>query len=837
MMLGKRSLLRNYLILLFVCLYPTVSCNNDDNGQNNIMEEPFNPMGLQVWDTTASFNQALDGRGLVLVIITTSWCDQEDVEILAAQAAEKIDDIFLRIGNESSDGESTFGSVASLAKPLIGLMPYESASQLVLDGLAPISHYPALKFVSTPLNCSKDDGGSGEISDDDETKIWDYILPRESAEDIYDSVMMYWSRTVLSTHISNCREATNTRKQSKTKTESMKKHNPPIFEFTSQTELISFLEIYGERVLRPARATHQHQNRFEKEMFEFYTGLQNYNNSIGGIFYPFQQTIDEDGGGLHDDHVYTQEIDPYILFVQCRLSGRSSAKEKDFHESKKLFEDLATEMLHRTDVAFFALDVTKAKLCSGWFPAGKIYDGAIAAIRVERRVHYSYSTSMKEKIDNNFAEQSSWDRRQHRAIQNIITEWNGMKRKMPLNVFVPAEYSTNEDVMSNLTKFTVIHTTPTVMWFDTSRVAQFAFPAYRKVHAVLFIDLGIGHELTQIQIPVSTTRNDNKWPGTLSHSPEIERLLLDQQRAVQMFYNAAIQYRSSEHKNEDVVFLIVPSSETRILNTFGIDIWTRLDEALFGVMNEDGRKSDEEDIDEFTCRSDSSPMMPIMAVTDTSDRSGKQASRYYFCSDDISAPSDVLFENGGAMKSFIDKTLNGTAVQFTRSEWRDLESGDDVIPTSSNVTVVTGNTFHSLVMEREAEHTMLLIKTLHCGHCKRFSIFWNEFQTIIQALNWSSVINVCKIDVSKNDVPHPNVDAWDLPSVYYFPAGEKQNPIEMAPKYDIDSIDAQYDYDEGLSWVTSGYDVVEWILRQGKLDLELLASLDAAKTNAIKEDS
>lgn len=368
MMLGKRSLLRNYLILLFVCLYPTVSCNNDDDNGQNIMEEPFNPMGLQVWDTTASFNQALDGRGLVLVIITTSWCDQKDVENLATQAAEKIDDIFLI--NES-DGESTFGSSASsLAKPLIGLMPYESASQLVLDGLSPISHYPALKFVSTPLNCSKD-GGSGEKSDDDETKIWDYILPRESAEDIYDSVMMYWSRTVLSTHI-YCREATNTRKQSKTKTESMKKHTPPIFEFTSQNELISFLEIHGERVLRPARATLRHQNRFEKELFEFYTGLQNYNNSIGGIFYPFQQTMDEREVGLHDDHVYTQEIDPYILFVQCRLSGRSSAKQKDFHESKKLFEDLATEMLHRTDVAFFALDVTKAKSCSGWFPAGKI---------------------------------------------------------------------------------------------------------------------------------------------------------------------------------------------------------------------------------------------------------------------------------------------------------------------------------------------------------------------------------------------------------------------------------------------------------------------------------
>ena len=135
-------------------------------------------------------------------------------------------------------------------------------------------------------------------------------------------------------------------------------------------------------------------------------------------------------------------------------------------------------------------------------------------------------------------------------------------------------------------------------------------------------------------------------------------------------------------------------------------------------------------------------------------------------------------------------------------------------------------------MERE-DHTMLLMKQSTCGHCKRFSIFWNEFQTIIQALNWSSVINVCKIDVTKNDVPHPEIDAWDLPSVYYFPAGSKETPIEMTPRYDKDSIDAQYQYDEGLSWVTSGYDVVEWMMKQGKLDLELLASLDADSADEV----
>lgn len=38
---------------------------------------------------------------------------------------------------------------------------------------------------------------------------------------------------------------------------------------------------------------------------------------------------------------------------------------------------------------------------------------------------------------------------------------------------------------------------------------------------------------------------------------------------------------------------------------------------------------------------------------------------------------------------------------------------------------------------------------------------------------------VMKIDISKNDVPHDKIDVWDVPSVYYFPAGEKDNPVEV----------------------------------------------------------
>lgn len=85
-----------------------------------------------------------------------------------------------------------------------------------------------------------------------------------------------------------------------------------------------------------------------------------------------------------------------------------------------------------------------------------------------------------------------------------------------------------------------------------------------------------------------------------------------------------------------------------------------------------------------------------------------------------------------------------------------------------------------------------------------------------------------KIDVSKNDVPHEKINAWDLPSVYYFPAGEKNDPIEMTPIMHEDG-NPQYNHDEGLSWVTCGYDIIKWMVQQGKLDLEHLILLDPTK--------
>ena len=86
-----------------------------------------------------------------------------------------------------------------------------------------------------------------------------------------------------------------------------------------------------------------------------------------------------------------------------------------------------------------------------------------------------------------------------------------------------------------------------------------------------------------------------------------------------------------------------------------------------------------------------------------------------------------------------------------------------------------------------------------------------------------------KIDVSTNDVPHDMVNAWALPSVYYFPAHEKHKPLELPTPSTTDG-EPQH-----LTWVTCGYDIVKWMIDQGRLDLENLQRLDGSMAESMKQ--
>lgn len=859
-------------------------------------EHEYNPMGLQVWVDEESFARALEGGRLVLAIIVAPWCVREHLSLVeinqsAALAAEWLDETFDSIITSSDSG------LSSVTKPLIGIM-----DSSVTDGLeeifGSITHVPAMKFVLTtfPRGAKgvEEDEGPSE-NEDGQMQIWNLSGPRETSRDLHDSVLMYWYRYVVSNALSSSiisAEFSNIDEDIQ----------PPIFTFTSQLQLTTFLESHGDRLLLPAQARRRHQSQLEAEVFNFYMGRQTDGESshIGGVFQPFhfleedgtlsrsgcnqsEENDNEDNAGIGQ---CIQEIDPYILLVQCRskidygnveLDEGGMTMKQIIHseiqqKAKNDFDDLAEEMSHRRDVAFFALNATShndetidlsRKVCGGLL--GGIegnFNGAVAFLRARRYVTYSLASANEEKHE--MENDNIWNQQPERVVHDVKTDWDEVKLLHPQAIFVPSTTEISEQqkdiygkgaskdpnipieyVQSNLVASTVVHATPTVMWFDRDRIAQLAFPWYRKIHAVLFVDSALAYKTWR---PDSLHTFDNihenhpSWPSCLNHSTETAQLLLNQQKAVQMFYNAALRHRV-ERPTDDVVFLIVPSSEVGIMNSFGIDIWTPLDEALFSAVNEDQSKAGDDDINQSSnddsgyCSTsengESQSTLPALMITDSSGRSGMQSGRYYLCSKDMFSSSPTKFGDGGAIGEFIDHFFRGTMGKpFTRSETSlpkpqtsSAQATNQPNNKMTNVTVLTGNTFESLVMDRNDEHTMLLMTTISCGHCKRFSIFWNELSSLVQALNWSGIINIMKIDVSRNDVPHDKINAWDLPSVYYFPAGEKSDPIEMMPT--MNKTNPQNDYDEGLSWITSGYDIVNWMVDQGKLDLELLLDMDS----------
>ena len=819
-----------------------------------------------------------DGR-LLLVVLVAPWCDKGNdfVEKELALAADMMDETF------ESHLPSLDSSLPTTArKPLIGTLdPSAVDEDILLNLFGDVTHYPALKFVifsngdedgacdsssDNSEDCENDDGdGGGQI------QTWDYIGPRKTAKDIYDSVLMYWYRFVVSNAVM-------------TPDDEDEKVGSPIFTFSSQNELMTFLQSHGDSVLRPAQTRRQHKSTLEEEVFNFYMGL-NEDNDVAGVFHPYE--LGNDSMSKEDSQQkYTQEIDPFILLVQCRsqleygeinldddevndrLSGDEIILAENQRQAVKDFDELAQEMVHRVDVAFVALNATLhdvdaidpiEEACDVLFDEiGGPMNGDVAFVRARRYVSYSVESDTANGHTDEKQTASMWDQHRRRVIHNVQTDWGEVKQVSPHAIFVPSalhksmpdeqkqmhgkfanknQQTTTDYIQSNLVASTIVHSTPTVMWYDKERTAQLAFPWYRKIHAVLFVDMGLSYKEWR-----PTSFNHPPWPSSLNHSTETATLLLRQQRAIQMFYTAALGHRV-KRPDDDMVFLIVPSSETRIMTTFGIDIWSPLDEALFNMSYDDSDEEDEQSQSSATdngyCNSsnneESRSVLPIMMITDSSGRAGLQSSRYYLCSNDI-------LSDDNAIEEFIDKFFEGTIGKpFTRSETvspntkRVSETTTTTLTQDkANVTIVTGNTFESLVMDRNDEHTMLLIQSYTCGHCKRFNIFWNELSLLVQAMNWSSVINVAKIDVSKNDVPHEKINAWDLPSVYYFPAFEKDDPIEMTPVEG--KTNPQNDYDEGLSWVTSGYDIIKWMISQNKLELEHLLELGESDDSIISAD-
>lgn len=473
--------------------------------------------------------------------------------------------------------------------------------------------------------------------------------------------------------------------------------------------------------------------------------------------------------------------DPFYIFLQCRRDlQHGENRDQVILNLFKEYQKLAELYIARGDIAFFVISSGTDDDCK-WIS----------------NEWYDYNDSLEEvDIDYDGAVRVMKIYPDNREKMKLSQKGRGINKEKWIDESIYYVHLLNKNISSNedwydLTKFVLIQSTPSIMWYDRLTSSSLAFPIYRKVHVVLFVDM---HTIDVTRSPTNPY-NIDVWAKS--------------RYAISLLWNAVIHHERTLH-SKDVVFLIVPSTEIRIMNTFGIDIWTHLDV----LCTKKNRRTQ-------GCTVNVS-MLPTLLIT-SRESFGGMMKRYYLSSESMLDNSTSFHLNWttscpepGPIASFLVDMFRGNLSPHIRSQ---SAPSKEELTNDSGVQIITGNTFHELVMNRNHKHSLVQFYSPSCGHCKRFSIMWNQLSALIRLLNWNSVIDILKMDLTKNDVIHNGVDVRSFPSVYYFPAGSKDDAIPLKMEMDIELGESNLG---GLENVTS---ILQWIISMNKVNISKLLKL------------
>ena len=559
-----------------------------------------------------------------------------------------------------------------------------------------------------------------------ERTIIDFVGDSKTAEDIVETVIHYWYRFVVSGHISY-----ETLQQ-----ESIIQEENDY----NKTLDLDYIKETGDNLIRPIFA------------FADLPSILSFVQTHKKLFQPIMQELT---GVSEREETYIRDLlvaesgdDPYLAFVQCRNHKQVEINDEVVSLYQQ-FDDLAQTFIYRRDVAFF---VVISESCH-WISDGSYIDADAG---------FNWNGFVRTlKIDTS---------RQYLNNQ----EWWKLGQTFP---------STTTHDHSNMTQYIIVQSTPTVLWYDKIATSALAFPMYRKVHLVLFIDM-------------HTSRlNDGSFNYTsIAYSQS--------KRAISQLREAALHHRLSR-PTEGVVFLIVPSTEVQILTTFGIDIWSSMDHTC-----------SESDSNQYHPRE--IPQLPMVMMTSRRE-SNSTMLRYYLHSDELNGQG---IEN--KIDSFIKKYYKGYLEHHLQSESKSSES-----TLSSGVQTVNGNSFEKLVMLSK-KHTIVQFTAPYCGHCKRFNIIWNELAILVKSFNWDTVLDVMVIDVTKNDVVHDMIDVQNVPSVYFFPKTKKDVPSQLLIKGNKKTESSN------IGEINEASSIIEWMINSNFFDEnELLKLIEQSTTTGV----
>ena len=365
---------------------------------------------------------------------------------------------------------------------------------------------------------------------------------------------------------------------------------------------------------------------------------------------------------------------------------------------------------------------------------------------------------------------------------------------------------------SRLIEFLIQVCTDPILWFDRQTTAPIAFAEHRRVHAVLFVDMhrqvmelvesvvaDAAKSSTQQEEQAAQPNEDADDAAenarlSMDHFP----LLRKQRAAVDQFRRACRQHwlrtvadsssSSSEDDDKeasrtntflldrDMVCLVVPSTEIRVLTTWGIDVWSPLDAEFMTTVGDD-----DDDRDRSTATAKAKQTLPALLITD--QRYGGTR-RYYYNQTEEAETNQGADDYRSFITSFWEGQLqydiksssprskhahtNEAGVRILTADSLDTELLSSLAPPPRGDLSVSDN-----VGQQQQQHALILFTAPTCGHCKRFLVIWNHLARLLQHIGWSSFLTLYQMDVTENDVASTlNLTIQWLPDLYYSYGGD-----------------------------------------------------------------